>query len=145
MAGEFHEQAALRLRAAGQRYTRNRRAIVNALTEADHPMTIPEIVAVGEGLAMSSIYRNVSVLEASGVLHKVVTSDEFARYELAEDLTEHHHHHLICAICGTVEDFTLAPKLEKDATGALKRVATKAGFTVRSHRLDVVGVCARCS
>ena len=145
MAGEFHEEAALRLRAAGQRYTRNRRAIVEALTAADHPMTIPEVVAEGKALAMSSVYRNVSVLEQSGVLHKVVTADEFARYELAEDLTEHHHHHLICSICGAVEDFTLAAQLERDATAALKRVARRAGFTVRSHRLDVVGTCSRCT
>ncbi len=145
MASAFHEEAALRLRTAGQRYTRNRRAIVEALTEADHPMTIPEIVAAGETLAMSSVYRNVSVLERSEVLHKVVTADEFARYELAEDLTEHHHHHLICAMCGTVEDFTLTGALERDATSALKRVARRAGFTVRSHRLDVVGVCRRCA
>lgn len=145
MASDFHEQIALLLRGAGQRYTRNRRLIVEVLSEAAKPLTIPEMLEGATGLAMSSAYRNVAVLEQSGILHKIVTADEFSRYELAESLTEHHHHHLICAICGAVEDFTLAPALEKDATGALKRVATKAGFSVRSHRLDVVGVCARCA
>lgn len=144
MAGSFHEEVALRLRGARQRYSPNRRAIVDALTRAGQPLTIPEILEVDPELAMSSVYRNVAVLEQTGILHKIVTADEFARYELAEDLTEHHHHHLICAICGAVEDFTLAWALERSATEALKRVARKAGYTVRAHRLDVIGVCRRC-
>ena len=34
------------------------------------------------------MYRNLSILERAGVVQKVVTSDEWARFELAEDLTE---------------------------------------------------------
>lgn len=145
MAVSFHEEVALRLRAAGQRYSPTRRAIVDALTRAGSPLTIPEILEAEPSLAMSSVYRNVAVLEQTGVLHKIVTAGEFSRYELAEDLTEHHHHHLICAICGAVEDFTLAGSLERSATAALKRVARKAGYQVRAHRLDVIGVCRRCA
>ena len=48
------------------------------------------------------------MLEQAGVVHRVVATDEFTRYELAEDLTEHHHH-LICSSCGAVADFTIGP------------------------------------
>ena len=51
------------------------------------------------------MYRNLVVLEQAGVVRRVTSTDDFARYELAEDLTEHHHH-LICSSCGTVDDFT---------------------------------------
>ena len=67
---------------------------------------IPQILEVDRSLAQSSAYRNLAVLERAGVVHRIVTTDEFARYELAEDLTEHHHH-LICRSCGSVADFTL--------------------------------------
>ena len=34
------------------------------------------------------MYRNLSVLERAGVVQRIVTTDEWARYELAEDLTD---------------------------------------------------------
>jgi Fe2+ or Zn2+ uptake regulation protein len=93
---------------------------------------------------MSSVYRNLALLEQAQVVHRVITSDEFARYELVEDLTEHHHH-LICSSCGKVEDFTATPQLERSAEAALGRIAARAGFSVRSHRLDMVGLCRDCA
>ena len=47
-----------------------------------------EILAVGS-LPQSSAYRNLAVLEACGVVHRVAGTDELARFERAEDLTEH--------------------------------------------------------
>jgi len=77
------------------------------------------------------------------VVRKVVATDEFARYELAEDLT-HHHHHLICSSCGDVTDFTVPDDVEHDLEGALARVAKRTGFEVHHHRLDLVGTCPAC-
>lgn len=144
MAVPFHETVAERLRRISQRYTAKRRALVEALATAKHPLTIPEILDAGRDLAMSSVYRNLAVLEQAGVVHRIVTSDEFARYELAEDLTEHHHH-LICVSCGRVEDFTPTPALERSASQSLARAASKAGFRITSHRLDLIGLCRTCA
>jgi Fe2+ or Zn2+ uptake regulation protein len=141
---DVHDAAADRLRRAGQRYTANRQALVETLERAPKPLTIPEILKTNRALPMSSAYRNLAILEQAGVVHRIVTRDEFARYELAEDLTAHHHH-LICVSCGNVEDFTAPPQFEQSATSALGRVASRAGFTVRSHRLDVLGLCKACA
>ena len=138
---ELHEIVAARLRRDGQRYTANRRALVDLL--AGGPLTIPELLLRDRGLAQSSTYRNLAVLEKAGVVHRIVTSDEYARYELAEDLTEHHHH-LICSACGSVADFTVSQQLERSLTRAFDRVAGETGFRASSHRLDLVGLCARC-
>ncbi len=70
--------------------------------------------------------------------------DEFARFELAEDLTEHHHH-LLCVACGKVIDFTLAANLERKITDAITEVVVPEGFRQHSHRLDVLGLCATCT
>lgn len=144
MPSEFHDVIAQRLRRVGQRYTRNRRALVETLAAAEHPLTTGDILGADATLAMSSVYRNLVVLEQAGVVRRVVTSDEFARYELDEDLTEHHHH-LICLSCGRVQDFTPTPALERSAAAALGRIAARAGFAVKSHRLDVVGLCRDCA
>ena len=144
MTEPLHATAAERLRSDGQRYTTQRRAIVERLRAEEQPLTIPQLLAREPHLAQSSAYRNLAVLERAGVVHRIVTSDEFARYELAEDLTRHHHH-LICGSCGAVTDFEVSDTVEHELEGALARVAKRAGFTVRTHRLDLVGTCADCS
>ena len=133
-----------RVSAAGQRYTANRQAVVRILAETDRPLTTAEVVAAGEGLAQSSVYRNLSVLEAAGVVLRIAGGDEFTRFELAEDLAGHHHH-LICTDCGVVADFTVPPGVEEHLETALSRAAADAGFVAAHPRLDLVGRCAACS
>src|SRR5581483_9616503 len=87
---DLREAASTRLRRANQRVTANRVALVELLAEAPRPLTIPEILTTRDGLAQSSVYRNLVVLEQAGVVHRIVTNDEFARFELAEDLTGDH-------------------------------------------------------
>lgn len=144
MAIDAHALAAARLRADGQRYTVGRRALVSALAGSPRPLTIPQLLEQGDGLAQSSVYRNLAVLERAAVVHRIVTADDFARYELAENLTEHHHHHLICARCGDVTDFTLPAPLEQELDAAAAKVARRTGFAVDRHQLDLVGACPAC-
>lgn len=140
---DLHSTVATRLLALDQRYTSNRRAVVEVLEESDRPLTIAEILG-RRPLAQSSVYRNLVVLEEAHVVHRVISTDEYARYELAEDLTDHHHH-LICATCGVVEDFTVAPQLERTLESAMATVAAETGFQPERHRLDLVGTCGACS
>jgi len=144
-SADLHNAIAARLRADDQRYTAGRRALVDLLAGAERPLTIAELLARGHGIAQSSAYRNLTVLEQAGVVRRVVTDDEFARFELAEDLTGHHHHHLICTACGRVEDFTIAGHLETTLDRAFGQVATDTGFRITDHRLDLVGTCSGCT
>jgi Fe2+ or Zn2+ uptake regulation protein len=132
-----------RLRAVGQRYTQQRRALVEALRRAGNPVAIPELADARGGLPQSSVYRNLAVLEQAGAVHRVVTGEEFARYEFAEDLTEHHHH-LVCRRCGAVEDVTVDSSFERQVERAVRDIADRTGFSVVSHRLDLFGTCRTC-
>lgn len=145
MPDDLHAAVDRLLRHDGQRYTANRRAVVGVLEVSGRPLTIPEILTERSDLAQSSVYRNLAVLEDARVVHRVTGSDEFARYELAEDLTDHHHHHLICSACGSVADFTVSPQLERSLQQAFGRVSDATGFRADHHRLDLVGVCAACA
>ena len=143
MSDELDQTISTRLREADQRYTAGRRALVAALTTAGRPLTAAEVVGAG-GLAQSSAYRNLAVLETCGVVLRVAGTDEFARFELAEDLTDHHHHHLICTVCGSVADVTVSDELEAAVGTAMEQVAATTGFRPDRHRLDLFGRCASC-
>lgn len=140
--GLAHEVAS-RLAGVGQRLTSTRRAIVEALATAEKPLSIPEILSAGAGLAQSSVYRNLAVLERAGAVSRVVTTDEWARFELSEALTGHHHH-LVCSRCGAVDDVRIPDDIEADLDHALEVLAQRAGFELQHHRLDLVGVCSAC-
>jgi Fe2+ or Zn2+ uptake regulation protein len=142
VSSALHAAVEGRLRAVGQRYTANRRALVEALSRAGRPAATPELVA-SAGQPQSSVYRNLAVLERAGAVRRVLTEEGLARYELAEDLTAHHHH-LVCDSCGAVEDVTVPEPLEREVERALAAAARRAGFRARSHRLDVVGTCRSC-
>ena len=141
---DIHRSVAARLQTDDQRYTANRRTIVDTLASQRRPLSIPQILDANRGLAQSSAYRNLAVLERVGAVHRIVTNDEFARYELAEDLTGHHHH-TICSRCGAVDDFTFPSKIEVELVRALKRVAQRTQFRSEGHRVDLVGLCADCT
>lgn len=142
MSADVHTTVASRLRRLDQRYTSNRRALVDALVGSGRPLTPAELAASGER-ALSSLYRNLGVLEEAGVLRRVASTDGQARFELAEELTEHHHH-LMCRRCGRVEDVDAPRPLETAMARVLEQVAAASGFHPEEHRIDVVGVCARC-
>lgn len=133
-----------RLASVEQRFTPHRRLLVEILRAAGRPLTMPELLVQGHGLAQSSVYRNLVVLEQAGAVRRIVTDDEFARFELAEDLTGHHHHHLVCSACGAVEDVTVPDEIEALLDSALVEIAGTRGFTVDTHRLDLVGRCVEC-
>lgn len=143
MDASLDEQVGRRLRSRGQRFTPLRRALVEIVRSAAQPLAIHDILASGRRLAQSSVYRNLVVLEHAGVVRRVVAAGGFTRYELAEDLTEHHHH-LICTSCGSVEDLPAPVGLERTVQRANATLASRRGFRVRTHRVDMLGLCSRC-
>jgi Fur family ferric uptake transcriptional regulator len=143
MAEDMHSVAERRLRQIDQRYTSGRRAIIDLLLTAGHPVSIEDIAERLPGLPRSSAYRHLTNLHAAGLIRRVTASDEYTRFELAEDLTEHHHH-LLCLNCGKVTDVTLPSSLEQQVTSAIGKLAGSESFQAHSHRLDVLGLCAAC-
>ena len=144
MDDELDRIASSRLHQAGQRYTASRASLVALLADSDRPLTIPEILQSLAGMPQSSVYRNLTVLEEAGLVQRVASSDEWASFELAEDLTEHHHHQ-ICTSCGQVRDVILPPGVERSLDASLAKVAEGSGFTLQHHRLDLVGLCQDCT
>jgi Fe2+ or Zn2+ uptake regulation protein len=140
----LHIQVAEKLRRNGQRYTTLRRDIVGELMASSRPLSVSELLAAKRGRAQSSLYRNLSVLIAAGVVDRVAgMQEDTARYELAE-FALGHHHHLVCMVCGDIVDVAFPTKLESDLERGLRDVTRRAGYVLDHHRLDVIGRCRRC-
>tara|TARA_B100000700_G_scaffold75240_1_gene84165 strand:+ start:883 stop:1332 length:450 start_codon:yes stop_codon:yes gene_type:complete len=143
-ATDIDQLAASQLSAINQRYTKNRRQLVEILLGTSKPITINQILESDSKLAQSSVYRNLAVLEQAGLVAKIITNDEHAHYELAEHILDHHHH-IICSPCGEILDFQLTEKIEKALENSLKEIADDYGFSIDRHRLDLLGTCGECS
>jgi Fe2+ or Zn2+ uptake regulation protein len=139
-----HEAVAARLAGRDGRYTGSRRDLIQALADAGRPLTVDEIVVRSPKQRPSSVYRNLSVFEAEGVVRRLSGVGDLARFELTEALVGHHHH-LACQVCGAMTDVNLSPDLERRLERALDDIAAAEGFTLTSHVLDAVGVCHDCA
>ena len=140
----INEIAAFQLQTIDQRYTKNRRKLIEILLKTSKPITINQILESDSKLAQSSVYRNLAVLEQAGLVVKIITNDDHAHYELAEHILDHHHH-IICSPCGEILDFHLSEKIEKALENSLKEIADDLGFSIDRHRLDLLGTCGECT
>jgi Fur family transcriptional regulator, ferric uptake regulator len=138
------EEIDRRLAKSGQRWTKGRRLVLEALQGAGAPMSATELQAkVGPSVPLSSLYRIISDLVQANVLIKLEFAEGFARFELDEGLADHHHH-LVCTECGSVADLEL-PDLEIALDATSKPIKKRSGFQVVTHRLDFFGLCRDCA
>ncbi len=141
---DFHNAVSSRLARHDYRYTNGRRRLVAVIAAAGQPVTLPDIMVAAPELAPSSVYRNLDVLERSGVVDRISSSGDHAHFEFAEPLLSHHHH-LICIDCGAIEDVRLDDDVEELVDRSLAEAAGLAGFTPLRHSLDLHGYCADCA
>jgi len=144
VASSVHDAVRLRLAGADQRYTTQRRRLVEILGRSGRPITMPEILEAATGLTQSSAYRNITVLSEVGVVERIAGPDDYGRFELAEAFAGHHHH-LVCEECGTVEDLRASPNLERVLGELTRLAAAEQGYVVTEHRLELRGRCAACA
>lgn len=90
----------------------------------------------GSDVAIGTIYRVLTQLEAAGVLSRSVFEPGKTVFELKED---EHHDHLVCLSCGRVDEF------RDDVIEARQEaVAAARGYRLTEHRLALYGTCPGC-
>src|SRR5919112_1741096 len=126
------------LRDRGMRVTPQRVVLHRALRELDRHVTADELLdAVSDRLpsiSLPTIYATLELFEELGMVRRV----QRAGTTLFDPRTDAHHH-LVCTVCGSIED--LDSELE---TATLERAADRRGFA--SERIEAVvhGRCAAC-
>jgi Fur family ferric uptake transcriptional regulator len=128
------------LRQAGLRVTSPRLATLAVLAERQHAETDDIAAAVRERLGSVStqaVYGVLHALTEAGLVRRLDTgSRDAARYEIHR---HDNHHHLLCRVCGRVEDVPCvkgkAPCLEPE---------DDLGFSIEIAEVLFRGVCAEC-
>ena len=89
---------------------------------------------------LATVYRNVELLNALGILSKIEFGDGRTRYELnAANPQIHQHHHLICLNCKKIIEF------EEDLLDNLEaHISKKSGFQILNHEVKFFGYCSDC-
>src|SRR4029450_4678373 len=131
-----HAEGAARLGRARQRSTAGRRTLVELLHTAGRPLEIVELAEGPGRLPVSSIYRNLVVLEQAGAVTRYPgAGGRPAPYALDEGLGGPPPH-LVCSNCGWIEDDPVPPEVDAGLASLLEAVANRTGFTVTDHRLE---------
>lgn len=127
------------------RFTKGRRAVIEALAGADGPKSAAELSAVlGPEVPLSSIYRTLSILEEAGIVVHHLGAKGLTRFEFAEWLTGHHHH-LVCLRCGAVTDVDIPSTKEESVRALVAEIAKLGSFHATDHSLEIEGLCSRCA
>ena len=130
-----------RLRDAGERVTRQRLLIADALGAIGRRVTAQELYERlrrrDRDIGRATVFRTLEALVTAGVARRLEQDGHVSGYVACRP---EHHHHLACDRCGKVEDIE-----EAYITPIAERLAADRGFKVDDARLDFYGLCASCA
>ncbi len=123
--------------------TKQRKALLNFLKKhSDEPLSVKMISSAleNENISPSSIYRNIAMLEAEGVVKyfaKNSAGDNLYRYVKSEHCQNSLH--MACRSCGKCfhMDNIQAEKLIKD-------IEKNSGFLIEKSETMLYGICENC-
>ena len=122
--------------------TRQRRTILEAFLETERHVSAEELYKDirkrHPEIGLATVYRTLNLLSDCGLAQPRQFGDGETRYEHIYDHS--HHDHLVCTGCGRIIEFE-SPAIED----LQDNIAKEKKFKVYSHRLELYGLCSRCS
>jgi Fur family transcriptional regulator, ferric uptake regulator len=91
----------------------------------------------GEGIGLTTVYRTLQAMAASGLVDSLRTDTGESVYRRC---SEHHHHHLVCRACGATVEIQ-GGHVEAWAS----EMARQHGFSDVSHTIEIFGICGDCA
>ena len=130
------EEAVRGLRARGMRLSTARRLVFEALFGADGPVSAPQL-SQALGLDLTSVYRNLELLERHGLVRHVHLGHGAGLYVLTgrQELE-----YLYCEQCGKV-----TPVAVEELDPVRDRIRQCFGYTPRFTHFAIVGLCEDCA
>lgn len=128
------------LKSKGLKATESRLALLEILSKNHAPLSIKNIVKkIGKVADQATVYRMLESFQAAGLVRQIDLQQDFAFYEIAD---AHDHHHIVCRLCGRIEDF-LGCDFKQLATKALKQ--SRKFSSIDQHSLEMFGTCDSCT
>jgi Fur family ferric uptake transcriptional regulator len=127
------------IRKAGLKVTLPRVKILELLEQSDQRHVSAEdvykmLLDKGEEIGLATVYRVLTQFESAGLVTRHNFEGGHAVFELDRG---GHHDHLVCVVCGKVEEF-IDPTIEKRQ----REIAKKLGFEMVDHSLIIYGHCS---
>ena len=129
------------LKRVGLKHTAQRDTILRIFLETREHLSTNELHRLVQKknprIGFTTVYRTLKLFTEAGLAREILLHDGQTRYEHA--LAGEHHDHLVCTGCNAIiefEDETIE-KLQKE-------IAARHGFMIRSHKLEIYGLCAAC-
>lgn len=133
MLDTFHDL----LREHGKSITKPRSQLFQYLQQSG-PVTVAQFMRQNAAVAdRASLYRALLLFRSLGVIEDRIIQGR-QMLELT-DRYDSHHHHLTCERCGKSVAITM-PEIEQSLVDA----GLEHGFIVKSHSIELAGVCADC-
>lgn len=129
-----------RLSSRGYRLTWQRRAVYEALSSSEGPITAEELyhaaIRKGLGVGLTTVYRTLEIFKELEIASEVHLHENFRFYEMNKGDC---HHHLVCVSCGEIE------KLHKCMIDEIRdSLKDESDFLITSHCLSLFGYCGPC-
>lgn len=140
---DFTEQASQAIRAAGGRFTPQRRLIVELLADSTGHLDADGLHWLAhqrdQSISLATVYRTLNTLEQAGLVAQRYFSPGHEK-KYYEPLTAHEHYHFTCRACGQVVEFD-APLVET----IRQEVAARLGILVDHACMCLEGLCQSCA
>ncbi|MBC8018228.1 MAG: transcriptional repressor [Verrucomicrobia bacterium] len=125
----------------GLRSTRQRDIILDVFLSTHQHVSVEELYlkvkASNPGVGQATVYRTLKLFAEAGLAREMLLHDGQTRYEHV--MAGEHHDHLVCTGCNAIIEF------ENEAIEKLQNeIAVRHGFMIRSHKLEIYGLCATC-
>ena len=119
----------------GVRLTEQRKLIAKVMSESESHPDVAElhkkVSKFNAAISIATVYRTVKLFEEAGIVSKHDFKGNKSRYEQA---SEEHHDHLIDINSGEITEF-----VDEEIEKLQKQVATKLGYKLVDHRLELYG------
>jgi Fur family transcriptional regulator, ferric uptake regulator len=137
---ELGDEWQAHLRSRGYRLTPQRQLVLEAVGELGH--ATPEDIATAvrrtaSGVNISTVYRTLELLEELGLVQHTHLGHGAPTYSVC---TDDDHVHLVCRICGAVQEADAELMAE-----AVARLADERGFALDVGHVALFGRCRGCS
>lgn len=122
------------------RITKKRKLILEKIIENEGPISAEKILDMVKEdkikLDLSTIYRNLNLMEKKNLLLKNTNTDGISYYQI----NNHNHKHFItCISCNKkfIIDNCPINNIEKD-------LEDETGFVIKGHSFEFTGICPNC-
>lgn len=132
------------------RITKPRELVTELLEKSKEPLNPYEMKELLDKkkykIDIVSIYRIIKCLEDNNLVHKVLSTNKFAKCQIEHEdkctkHSEYHCHHLlICENCGSTEEIHCS-----GINSIIKTLEKNSNFKIKRHNLEFYGLCSKCA